>query len=204
MNAADSHAPASCRPFSGRFRRFLRRFIFFTSAVIVNLAATAWLADIFWVNGIARGHYLLLATFLVLNGLLVLGSFHALFGAFDILCGRRRAVRITQLADGRTEPLTKRFAVVMPVYNEDCVRFCARIEAIHRSIAATGHLASFDFFILSDTRDLDLWVLEETAWTNLCRRLDGFGRIYYRRRKTNENRKAGNIGDFVRTWGGSY
>ena len=46
--------------------------------------------------------------------------------------------------------------------------------------------------------------MEETAWTNLCRRLGGFGRIYYRRRRTNENRKAGNIGDFVRTWGGGY
>src|SRR5690606_22004712 len=72
------------------------------------------------------------------------------------------------------------------------------------SIKASGHLDSFDFFILSDTRDHDLWILEETAWTNLCRKLGGFGRIYYRRRKTNENRKAGNIGDFVRTWGGRY
>ncbi len=92
----------------------------------------------------------------------------------------------------------------MPVYNEDSIRTCARIEAIYRSIEATGNLESFDFFIISDTRDLDLWVMEETAWTNLCRRLGGFGRIYYRRRKTNENRKAGNIGDFVRTWGGNY
>ena len=81
----------------------------------------------------------------------------------------------------------------MPVYNEDSSRFCARIEAIYRSIEATGHIESFDFFILSDTRDLDLWVLEETAWTNLCRKLGGFGRIYYRRRKKNANRKAGNI-----------
>jgi membrane glycosyltransferase len=75
---------------------------------------------------------------------------------------------------------------------------------MYRSIEAAGNLESFDFFILSDTRELDLWVMEETSWTNLCRRLDAFGRIYYRRRKTNENRKAGNIGDFVRTWGGDY
>jgi membrane glycosyltransferase len=146
----------------------------------------------------------LLAIFSVLNGLLVLGSFHALFGAWDMLRGRRKSVRISRLADDLTGPPAKRHAVVMPVYNEDCSKFCARIEAIYKSIQATGHLESFDFFILSDTRDLDLWVLEETAWTNLCRNLGGFGRIYYRRRKTNENRKAGNIGDFVRTWGGGY
>ena len=204
MDSIHAHAPEPCRPFYGRFRRFLRRLVFFTSVAVVNVAATFWLWDLFWRMGLHRAHYVLLLVFFVLNGLLVLGSFHAIFGAFDMLLGRKRSVRITKLADGLTAPLVKRFAVVMPIYNEDAVKICARIEAIHRSIEATGQIASFDFFILSDTRDLDLWVVEETAWTNLCRRLDGFGRIYYRRRKTNENRKAGNIGDFVRTWGGGY
>ena len=191
-------------PFFGRFRTILRRTIFFGSVVIVNLAATLWLVDLFWRMGFQKAHYPLLAIFILLNGLLTLGSFHAIFGAFDMLMGRKRSVRISKLAEGKTGPLQKRHAVVMPVYNEDSVKTCARIEAIYRSIEATGHLESFDFFILSDTRDLDLWVMEETSWTNLCRRLGGFGRIYYRRRKTNENRKAGNIGDFVRTWGGGY
>ena len=192
------------KPFFNRFRMILRRTLFFGSVVIVNLAAILWLVDLFWLMGFQRAHFPLLAIFVILNGLLVLGSFHAVFGAFDMLMGRKRSVRITKLADGKTGNLVKRHAVVMPVYNEDSVRTCARIEAIYRSIEATGHLDSFDFFILSDTRDLDLWILEETCWTNLCRRLDAFGKIYYRRRKTNENRKAGNIGDFVRTWGGRY
>lgn len=192
------------KPFFSRFRTVLRRTVFFGSVVIVNLVASLWLTDLFWRMGFQKAHYPLLAIFILLNGLLTLGSFHAIFGAFDMLMGRKRSVRITQLARGKTGPLQKRHAVVMPVYNEDSVKTCARIEAIYRSIEATGHLESFDFFILSDTRDLDLWVMEETSWTNLCRRLGGFGRIYYRRRKTNENRKAGNIGDFVRTWGGGY
>jgi membrane glycosyltransferase len=192
------------KPFFSRFRTVLRRTVFFGSVVIVNLVASLWLTDLFWRMGFQKAHYPLLAIFILLNGLLTLGSFHAIFGAFDMLMGRKRSVRISQLARGKSGPLQKRHAVVMPVYNEDSVKTCARIEAIYRSIEATGHLESFDFFILSDTRDLDLWVMEETSWTNLCRRLGGFGRIYYRRRKTNENRKAGNIGDFVRTWGGGY
>ena len=192
------------KPFFPRIRTLFRRTLFFGSVVVVNLAASLWLADLFWRMGFQKAHYPMLAIFVLLNGLLVLGSFHAIFGAFDVFTGRKRAVRITRLADGASGPLTKRHAVVIPVYNEDSVRVCARIESIYRSIEATGHLDSFDFFILSDTRDLDLWVLEETSWTNLCRRLGGFGRIYYRRRKTNDNRKAGNIGDFVRTWGGGY
>jgi membrane glycosyltransferase len=204
MENPDLSPRDSTKPFFGRFRTILRRTIFFGAVVIVNLLASLWLADLFWRMGFQKAHYPLLGIFIVLNGLLVLGSFHAIFGAIDMLLGRRQSVRISKLADGKTGPLTYRHAVVIPVYNEDSVRVCARIEAIYRSIEATGNLDSFDFFILSDTRDLDLWVMEETSWTNLCRSLDGFGRIYYRRRKTNENRKAGNIGDFVRTWGGGY
>jgi membrane glycosyltransferase len=204
MEHPDPSMASSDKPLVGRTRTLARRVVFFGSVVVVNLAACLWLADLFWRVGFQKAHYPLLAVFLLLNGLLVLGSFHALFGAFDMLTRRSRAVRITRFAEGLSGPLAKRHAIVMPVYNEDIVRVCARIEAMHRSVEATGHLASFDFFILSDTRDLDCWVLEETAWANLCRRLGGFGRIYYRRRKINENRKAGNIGDFVRTWGGGY
>ena len=204
MDNTDLPPRDSVPRFFGRFRIVARRTVFFGSVLLVNLAASLWLADLFWRMQFQKAHFPLLAIFVILNGLLVLGSFHAIFGAFDMLMGRRRSVRISKLAEGKTGPLIKRHAVVIPVYNEDSVKVCARIEAIYRSIEATGNLESFDFFILSDTRDLDLWVMEETAWTNLCRRLDGFGRIYYRRRRTNDNRKAGNIGDFVRTWGGGY
>lgn len=192
------------KPFYSSRRAKARRFVFFIAVFFINFAAVLWLFDLFWRTGFHRAHIPILLIFAILNGLLVLGSFHALFGAFDMLRGRRRAVRITKLADGPLDVLSKRHAVVMPVYNEDSSKFCARIEAMYRSIEITGHLDSFDFFILSDTRDLDLWVCEEVAWTNLCRKLNAFGKIYYRRRKTNENRKAGNIGDFVRTWGGGY
>jgi membrane glycosyltransferase len=204
MESAESTTRESTPPFFGRFRTVLRRTLFFGSVVIVNILAGLWLTDLFWRMGFQKAHYPLLVIFITLNGLLVLGSFHAIFGAIDMLLGRWQSVRISKLATGKTGPLAKRHAVVIPVYNEDSVKVCARIEAIYRSIEDTGNLDSFDFFILSDTRDLDLWVMEETSWTNLCRRLGGFGRIYYRRRKTNENRKAGNIGDFVRTWGGGY
>jgi membrane glycosyltransferase len=204
MDTPDLPSRESTKPFFGKFRTFLRRLVFFGSVLVINIAATLWLADIFWLMQFQKAHYPMLIIFVTLNGLLTLGSMHAIFGAFDMLMGRKRSVRITEIAKGKSGRLQKRHAVVIPVYNEDSVKVCARLEAMYRSIEATGHLDSFDFFILSDTRDADLWVMEEMAWTNVCRRLDGFGRIYYRRRKINENRKAGNIGDFVRTWGGGY
>ncbi len=195
--------PTSAPVLVSPLRVTLRRMFFFGTVVLVNLIAVLWLADLFYRQGFHNSHYLILAIFALLNGLLVLGSFHALAGVWDWLFSWR-TVRITRLTEQQEGPLAHRYAVVMPVYNEDIVKVCARVEAIYRSIEATGRLASFDFFILSDTTQLALWVEEEVAWTNLCRKHNAFGRIFYRRRRINENRKAGNIGDFVKTWGGRY
>ncbi|MCK7582505.1 MAG: hypothetical protein MZV65_47615 [Chromatiales bacterium] len=46
-----------------------------------------------------------------------------------------------------------RTAILMPIYNEDSERVFAGLRAIHQSLADTGQLDDFDFFILSDTRD---------------------------------------------------
>lgn len=182
----------------------IRRLCFVGSVVVVNILATLWLADLYWRLGMHKGHAIILLLFFILNGLLCLGSMHAVAGVWDLLRGRRKGASIMELSEGLSGSLKMRHAVVMPVYNEDIVKVCARVEAIHESIRATGNLDSYDFYILSDTTNLDCWIEEEVAWTNMCRRLDGFGRIFYRRRSKNTNRKAGNIGDFVRTWGGRY
>lgn len=189
-------------PSPGRSKR--RRFVFFGAALLLNLLMTAWLADLFWASGLHRAHILLLTLFFVLNAMLVVGAFHALLGGIIRLRGRWAGVRITGLADSAPACLLNRYAIVIPVYGEDPVRVGARMESIYRSLERTGQLESFDFFILSDTRHVDGWIDEEIAWTNLCRKLGGFGRIYYRRRESNDNRKAGNISDFIRQWGGGY
>lgn len=195
---------ASAPPFfdPGRARR--RRLVFFGTAIVLDLIAVLWLADLFRSSGLHRAHVPILAIFALLNGVLILGSLHALYGFVEILRGGGEEGRITRLVDGVTGPLALRYAIAMPVCSENSRHFCARIEAIYRSLEAEGHLDSFDFFVLSDTRDPDLWIREEVEWAALCRRVGGFGRIYYRHRRKNLNRKAGNIGDFVRAWGGGY
>ena len=62
----------------------------------------------------------------------------------------------------------------------------------------------FDFFILSDSNDPNKWIEEEMAWAELCKQVNGFGRIFYRKRKITVNRKSGNISDFCRRWGSKY
>jgi membrane glycosyltransferase len=101
-------------------------------------------------------------------------------------------------------PLTTRTAIVMPIYNERTDRCFAAVQAIHESVAATGEGAHFDFFILSDTTNPDIWIAEEIAFFALRERLGPAARVFYRHRAQNLGRKAGNIADFVTRWGGAY
>jgi membrane glycosyltransferase len=106
----------------------------------------------------------------------------------------------------RTEvgPLSGRTAIVMPIYNEETTGVFAGVEAIWSSLALKPEQGSFDFFILSDTQRSDIARAEEFAWRALVARLTASGRLFYRRRSDNAGRKAGNIADFVRNWGGAY
>lgn len=97
-----------------------------------------------------------------------------------------------------------RTAILMPIYHEEPGRVFAGLETMYRLLDESGQLEQFDFFVLSDSRDPAVWLAEEQAWGSLCRKLDAFGRIYYRRRAVNSEGKAGNIADFCRRWGAAY
>jgi membrane glycosyltransferase len=99
--------------------------------------------------------------------------------------------------------LARKTAVVMPIYNEAPARVFAAVQAICEDVRATGLGGAFDYFFLSDTTDPDVFIAEERALTAMRQRLPG-ERLYYRHRRRNTNRKAGNIADFVMRWGGQY
>jgi membrane glycosyltransferase len=101
------------------------------------------------------------------------------------------------------ERLTKKTAVVMPIYNEAPARVFAAVQAICEDVEATGLGESFDYFFLSDTTDPDVWIAEERALTAMRQRMP-HARLYYRHRRKNTSRKAGNVADFVTRWGGAY
>ncbi len=92
----------------------------------------------------------------------------------------------------------------MPIYNEEPHRVFAGIQAIYESVQATGEGAAFDFFILSDTTDPDIWLAEELAWAELNQAIGGAGRVFYRHRAKNVGRNSGNIADFCKRWGAAY
>ncbi|CAM5216508.1 Glucans biosynthesis glucosyltransferase H OS=Bosea thiooxidans OX=53254 GN=ARD30_02160 PE=3 SV=1 [Bosea thiooxidans] len=140
--------------------------------------------------------YALLVLFTINFSWIALAFTSALLGFFGVLLGAGRAER--------AESLKHRTVVVMPIYNESSARIFAAVAAIRESVEATGLGDHFDYFIVSDTTNPDVWVAEERAFLALRERLGPNSRVYYRHRPKNHHRKAGNIADFVTRWGGHY
>ena len=67
------------------------------------------------------------------------------------------------------------------------VLFAQQLAWLYRSLQRTGQLQHFDFFILSDSRDPDIWLREQAACAQLVQELGAAGRLFYRRRQGNLN-----------------
>jgi membrane glycosyltransferase len=186
-----------------RLRRGWRLFLFFASAVLLTGLVAMIFADLLWRTGWSASRTVLLALFIILFLLTAVGCMHGIYGFLIRLFGTNR--RITGLKKFREQNISGvSTAIIFPIYNEDAVRVYEGLRATYESLAKTGQLDSFDFFILSDSTDPDKWVDEERRWHDLVRELDALGKIYYRRRLFNEERKSGNVRDFLNTWGRRY
>ncbi len=176
------------------------------SLVLASAAGATWLMGVvLGTNGLTVAEGAVLAVFAVSFAWIAVSFWAAAAGFVLSLLDRHPVtLRRESAADGPLPALRTRIAVLMPIYNEDTRRVFAGLSATYRSVAATGQLAQFDFFVLSDTTDPDIWVAEEAMWHDTCRALDAGGRLFYRHRAANVGRKAGNIADWVRTQGGAY
>ena len=165
-----------------------------------GLALTAYGAwEMYHVVSVSRTtslQYVLLALFTINFSWIALAFTSAVLGFFGVLLGAGKAAH--------ADTLRHRTVVVMPVYNETTARTFAALAAIRESVEATGLGAHFDYFIVSDTTNPDIWIAEERAFLALRGRLGPDSRVYYRHRPKNHHRKAGNIADFVTRWGGHY
>ena len=186
--------------------RIGRRRITFSTLVFLLTSLAAWfMADLLWRGGMEPLEWVVLALFVVLFAHIAVGFSTALLGLYVINRGGD-PYRISKSIDGEdlgTLPLAST-AVIMPVFNEDPSRVFEGLRVIYRSLQATGRLENFDFFILSDSNNPNNWIQEEVAWVELCKQLNGFGRIFYRKRRISINKKSGNVADFLRRWGRKY
>ncbi len=184
----------------------MRRATFF-SFVGLGTIVGAWLSFIFLSeNGMRLSEWALLVVFIPLYYQLNVGFWTALFGVW--LMNRSKPdpldLWLTLGAEDYAQPIEASTAIIMPVFNEDVTRVYEGLRSIYLSLEATGQSKNFDFFILSDSDRASQWIEEETAWLELCRQLQAFGRIFYRKRRKPINRKSGNVSDFCRRWGKRY
>lgn len=182
----------------------LKRSFFFFVNFIITMSVTLLMADLFWRIGFNFLYATILIIFFMLTWQISLGITHSIFGFFSRpKHGKFDHITETIKYFDKEIPLAST-AILIPIYNEDTQRVYEGIRTIFLSLKKYGILGNFDFFILSDSNDVNRWILEESLWVKLCQQLDSFGKIYYRRRGNNFHKKAGNVADFCKSWGTRY
>jgi membrane glycosyltransferase len=154
------------------------------------------------VGGLTPLELLTLLLYVALFAWIAFAMLSALAGFASWLFGGGFGLGIAR--DGELPALASRTALLMPIYNENVIRVMAGLQAIGEALERTGRLAHFDIFILSDTTDPTIWIAEEAGYLALRERIGGHARIFYRRRRLNTERKAGNIAEWVQRFGGAY
>ncbi len=204
-----SHAPqaggapgAARRPDTGPSGLALRRLFVIGGAVLLTAGGGYEMYFVLNGNGPNALGLVVLALFVVLFAWIALAFTSALGGFACLLARGGLGLGIDR--DGPLPELATRTALLLPTYNESPSRVMAGLAAIHESLAATGRIDWFDLFILSDTTNPDIWLEEEAAFLGLRDATGAHDRIFYRRRAKNTERKAGNVGEWVRRWGGAY
>jgi membrane glycosyltransferase len=188
-----------------RITVFARR----TCFALLVMATTALISErmfgMLQINGLTPLKLAIFVLFVILLVPIALSFWTSIIG-FTVQCLGGDSLDLSRTLpedDKETRPLP-RTAIVMPIYNEDPVRVFAGLKATYESLQKEGWLDTFDFFVLSDTTDPDIWVREELAFAELKREVSQPERLFYRNRRENIDRKCGNIGDFCATWGERY
>lgn len=174
-----------------------RLFVFGTSAVLTATGTYKMYevispANITWLQ-------ILFAFFFALTfAWIAFSCASAILGFIRLVSGNARMPKLAEIENiGRT-------ALLMPVYNEDPDRVFTALCRMGQALQRAGAAKHFDIFVLSDTRKDDIAAAEREAYSWLRRQLSPALQVYYRRRGDNHHRKAGNIADFVKQWGGAY
>ncbi len=141
--------------------------------------------------------YVFLVLFSILFAWIAFAFAQSILGFFLHLTNRLRG------SGGEASVPDIRTALLVPVYNEEPARVAAALAVMAEDLAAHAP-GKFDFFILSDTNQPDAWLLEEAVFSQIHADAPRGCPIFYRHRAVNTERKAGNIAEWVRRWGGAY
>jgi len=179
----------------------LRRALVIGATAIATGTAAYEMYKVLQVGGLTIPEYFILGLFILLFAWISFSLVSAIIGFFDLLFKARAPLGIEP--EGALPKVSSRTALLVPTYNEEPHRVMAHVQAIQESLTNIEMARHFEFFILSDTTDPDIWVLEEASYLALLKRT-GSQRIFYRHRHHNIGGKAGNIGEWVTRFGGHY
>ncbi|MGH8025957.1 MAG: glucans biosynthesis glucosyltransferase MdoH [Pseudoxanthomonas sp.] len=184
---------------------FWRRAYILGGTAALTALATYQMWRVLRVEGLSVLEGVLLVLFTALFAWIAQSFLGALAG-FVLVLSRRggRRLGIDPGAPLPSLPPSARTALLMPAYNEDPRRLMAGLQAIYESVRDTGQSDRFDFFILSDTNRAEAAEAEAEEFHALLARLGDPANLYYRRRTDNIERKAGNIAEWLRRFGGAY
>ncbi len=188
---------SQARQMAARRAPWLARLVVFAGALALTAYGAREMYGVVNVGAITTLKWALLVLFVVNFSWIALAFTSAVVGFAWLLFHR---------PGGEAPPAAPRArtAVVMPIYNETPSRVFGAMQAIHEDVERVGGGDAFDWFLLADTTNPDVWIAEERAFLDLRERLGPGARVHYRRRSKNTARKAGNIADFVTRWGGAY
>jgi len=204
-SSAPLHETDSPEP-EGKWRHAAtaRRMILVSLIIAQTVTAVYLMTAILPYHGQHWLEMIVLAIYAILFSWVGAGFWTALMGFWALISGTDRySINATAAPDFPLEP-DARCAILVPICNEDVPRVFAGLRATYDSLARTGKLDNFEFYVLSDTSDPDTRVAELEAWIDICRETDGFGKIYYRRRIHRIKRKSGNVADWCRRWGSNF
>jgi membrane glycosyltransferase len=195
---------------AARRRRALLGFLVLVPTVI----ASGFMVNVLPYQGRTVLELAIVLFFGALFGWISIGFWTAMLGFWVLVRGRDRfAITSADPAriDGETPPAADDIpatdpdtAIIMPICAEPVERVFAGLRVMWASLERAGAPDRFHVYVLSDTADPGLAVAEEEAWLEWCREVNGFGRIFYRRRKARIARKSGNVADFCRRFGRRY
>jgi membrane glycosyltransferase len=193
--------PTAQRQVEGALADHWRGALLVAATIIMTVPAVIGLGADFGADGIEPLEVAILAAFTLLFAWIAFAFTTALAG---FLIGDRPVGDASLHPDAPLPELTCRTAILLPTYNEAPQPVMARIQAMIASLRSVGAEDDFDIFVLSDTTKADIRA-EEYEHFRRVRQVSANGpRLYYRHRPQNIDRKAGNVGEWVRRFGGAY
>ncbi|MCJ2183380.1 glucans biosynthesis glucosyltransferase MdoH [Novosphingobium sp. 1949] len=194
----DGNPPGSIEVKTQPHGMAVKRLLLITLTAVLGLAASSELRFAFSRDGLDLFEIALLLFFVPLFTWIAFGFVSSTIGFLKLISGEHPGFTAIP---SPAQSLTKRTAVLMPVYNESVEEVFARVRAMAKSIERAGGAPWIDFFVLSDSNELS-GRRELAEWQEVA--AEAPINVYYRRREKNIARKPGNIAEWVRRFGGAY